>query len=336
VSRDPLARGEDGLVRALRRRWAGASSRPGDLGIGDDAAWLRHLSGRGTVITTDLLVEDVHFRLAWTSARWLGEKAVEVNLSDLAAMGAEPRAAFLGVALAPAFRGRLATFLEGVHRALLRAGCPLLGGDTSASPGPLMVAMTLAGTPPAGGPLGREGARPGDLLVVTGTLGAAAAGLALLRAEASDRVPPSVARRALRAHRRPRARLAAGRALAGIARAGMDISDGLARDLPRLCRASGVGALIEATRLPVDPAARRVFGRTQAWEAVLEGGEDYELLAAVPREAEGGLAALARELDLPLTVVGRVVGRRRGVRLVDPKGTLRPLPGGGFDHFAGP
>lgn len=333
---DLLSRGEDGLIAILSRRYAGAELPANDLGIGDDAAWLRHLPASGLLATTDLLVEGVHFDWRWMPADLLGEKAVEVNLSDLAAMGARPRAALLSLVLPPGGRTRLPGILKGIHRALRRAGTPLVGGDASGTDSRTVVSLTLLGAPPRGGPLRRSGARPGDLLVVTGTLGASRTGLALLRGEIRRPRDPArrrVARRVERLHLRPRARLAAGQALAGIARAALDLSDGLIRDLPRLCRASEVGATLDTAHLPVDPAVRRLLGEEPAREAALHGGEDYELLAAVPPRAASRLDTLSQRLKTALTVIGRVEPRRRGCRLRDRLGKLRPLPRGGFDHF---
>jgi thiamine-monophosphate kinase len=333
----PPAGGEDGLVERLAGRYRGAPLPAGDLGIGDDAAWLRRLPASGLVATTDLLVEGVHFEWGWGPAELLGEKAVEVNLSDLAAMGARPRAALLTLALASGSRPRLEALLSGLHRALRRSGTPLVGGDLSASPGQTQIGLTLLGAAPRGGPLRRSGGRPGDRLVVSGTLGAARAGLLLLRGEI--RRPRGQrgrrdARLAARALLAPRARLEAGRALVGRASAAMDLSDGLARDLPRLCRASGTGALVSEAALPLHPAARRLLGPRKARGEALLGGEDYELLAAVPPAKLARLRARFRRLRVRLTEIGELTAARGRVELLAAGGDRRPFPEGGFDHFS--
>jgi thiamine-monophosphate kinase len=335
MGRGLLAEGEDGLVARLARRFHGGALAAGDLGIGDDAAWLRRLPATGLVVTTDLMVEGVHFAWRWGPPELLGEKAVEINLSDLAAMGARPRAALLTLALAPQARRRLEGLLSGVHRALRRAGAPLVGGDLSAA-GVTQIGLTLIGTAPPGGPLRRSGARPGDRLVVTGTLGAARAGLGLLRGElrpGRDARGRADARRLVRTLLRPRARLRAGRALVGRASAALDLSDGLARDLRRLCRASECGARVRPGRLPLHPAARRLLGAEAAREEALRGGEDYELLAAVPPARMAGLRGRFRRLRVRLSEIGELVEASRGLELVGPGERRRPLPEGGFDHF---
>lgn len=333
----PLKGGEDGLVERLARHFRGGRLPAGDLGIGDDGAWLRRLPSTGLVATTDLLVEGVHFEWAWGPAELVGEKAVEVNMSDLAAMGARPRAALLTLALGPGSGRRLEALLSGLHRALGRSGTPLVGGDLSASPGGTQIGLTLLGAAPPGGPLRRSGGRPGDLLVVSGTLGAARTGLRLLRREI--RAPSKERGRrdaglAERALLRPRARLEAGRALVGRARAAMDLSDGLVRDLPRLCVASGVGAVVREGDLPLRPALRRLLGAGAARREALLGGEDYELLAAVPPGRMANLRARFRRLRLRLTEIGELTRPGKGLTLIDSGGVARAFPEDGFDHFS--
>ncbi len=276
------------------------------LGIGDDAAVL-DVGGRA-VVTHDMLVDGVHFRLATTGLRDLGWKALAVNLSDLAAMGAEPVAAFVGLGL-PA--GALAAadideLYAGIDDLAGPAGVTVAGGDVTSSP-VLVLGVTAVGRALEGvEPVRRGGGRAGDVLCVTGFLGAAAAGLRLLE---DPRLLPELPERAalVAAQRRPAPRLAAGRRLAeGGATAMMDLSDGLALDAGRLAAACGLHAAIDLAALPVAPGVAEVAAATDADPAGLAaaGGEDYELLAALPPAA---VDACRRGLGVPLTVVGRLV-----------------------------
>jgi len=279
--------------------------RPGVvLGIGDDAAALD--DDPATVITTDLLVDGVHFRRATAGGRDLGHKALAVNLSDLAAMGARPVAAVVGLGVpADQLADELDRLYEGMEELAARYGLTVAGGDVSSAPA-LTIAVTAIGRMPAGvAPVRRSGGRSGDLLCVTGALGAAAAGLLLL--EDPELAPDLAEAPALiAAHRRPEPRLAAGAALAaGGAGALMDLSDGLALDASRLARASGLAAIIDLAALPLAPGvaqAARAAGQ-EADVLAATGGEDYELLAAVAPEDLDRLAAAA---GLPLTPVGRL------------------------------
>jgi thiamine-monophosphate kinase len=304
-----------------------------DLGIGDDAALLR--IGGTAVATQDLLVEGVHFRRATTDARDLGHKALAVNLSDLAAMGAEPVAALVGLCLpadAPA-ADELDALYDGMEALAGRHGVTLAGGDVTSGPA-LVLAITaigraLPGTPP----VRRSGGRPGDLLCVTGALGAAAAGLLLLEDPGlAEAVEPEVAEALRAAQRRPEPRVAAGKALAGAGvRAMLDVSDGLALDALRLARASGVAARIDLTALPLGAGVAEVAaaaGRDPALLAVA-GGEDYELLAAVPPERLDAVRATA---GIAVTAVGRLEEGPPALVAVDGAGREVPLAALGWEH----
>jgi thiamine-monophosphate kinase len=275
------------------------------LGIGDDAAVL-DVGGRA-VVTHDMLVDGVHFRRATTGLRDLGWKALAVNLSDLAAMGAEPVAAFVGLGL-PAGAvagGDIDDLYGGMDDLAATVGVTVAGGDVTSSP-VLVLGVTAVGRAlPGVEPVRRGGARAGDVLCVTGRLGAAAAGLRLL--DDAALLPGLPGRDALiAAQRRPQPRLRAGRRLA---RAGvtamMDLSDGLALDAGRLAAASGVRADIALTALPFAPGVPDVAAAAgiEAAELAAAGGEDYELLAALPRDA---VEACRDDLDVPLTVIGRL------------------------------
>ncbi len=314
--------GEFGFLERVRD-WVGEGSAP--VGLGDDAAVLEVTPGAALVAAVDTLVAGVHFRLDWSTPADVGWKAVAVNVSDLAAMGAEPRWILVSLA-AP--RGTPAEVLEGFYAGLVEAcadwGAELVGGDTVGAE-QLVITVTALGEV-VGKPLLRTGAVPGDLLAVTGPLGLAAAGVNLLLAQKPEGLAPEDALPCIEAHRRPRARVDAGRALreAG-AHAALDLSDGLLSDVRRLAEASGVGVEIDADMVPVAPEVRRV-AEVRGWDArriAIAGGEDLELLVALPPD-------MPAPVDLPLHPVGRVVPE--GLWLLGDGGR-EPLPEGGYDHF---
>jgi thiamine-monophosphate kinase len=306
----------DRFTRGLPLRGPGVA-----VGPGDDAAVLRPRAGEELVATVDAVVEGVHFDARFSAAD-VGWKALAVNLSDLAAMGARPLHALVALGVPPGTPGsRLAGVARGLGACARAHGVAVVGGNVTRARD-LSVTVTVLGAVPAGRALLRRGARPGDLVAVTGTLGDAALGLA-------PGAPPALARR----QRRPSPRLAAGRALAKLARAGIDVSDGLAQDLGHLCRASGVGAEVEAARLPLSPAYRRaVRGLAEPFAAALAGGEDYELLVALPPRALAAARAAAARAGTSLSVIGRFV-RGGGVSVRGPHGERVPSPPG-HDHLA--
>jgi thiamine-monophosphate kinase len=330
---------EDELLATIRRLLSTDDPRV-RLGVGDDAAVVE-LGSAAAVLTTDLLVEGVHFDRAWTTARDLGAKAVTVNVSDVAAMGASPRYALVSLALPAEVEERWVVELYGgIREAATAYAVAVVGGDTSRGPC-VVLAVAVAGEVAPGGAVTRGGARPGDRLVVTGALGASAAGLRILRAEPTKgaRLAATDAGRALvGAHLRPVARVGEGQTLAAAgATAMMDLSDGLSTDLARLCRESGVGARIELGAVPASDALTTVAPGlgVDAVELALHGGEDYELLAALPPEAvEDARARLADRFGTPLAEIGEVVAGE-GVVAVRPDGTTAPLEPGGWDHFRG-
>jgi thiamine-monophosphate kinase len=311
------------------------------VGIGDDTAVLTPVPGGLLLATTDLLIEDVHFRRRWAGPRDIGWKALAVNLSDIAAMGGRPRWALVSLAVPGRTPlGDVEAFYAGLREAGAPHGVTVVGGDTSSSPGGWFVSVTVLGEH-AGAPRLRSGARPGDTVLVTGTLGRSAAGLALLEAGPA-RVPglrPGTVRSLTAAHLRPVARVAEGRwlGLAPGVHAMMDLSDGLATDLGHICRESGVGAAVDLPRLPVAPevgeAARALGGDAVTWAAA--GGEDYALLLTCePGEVERLAAGLRRATGAALSMVGTVEAGRAGVVFRDARG--RPIPvGAGWEHFRG-
>jgi thiamine-monophosphate kinase len=305
--------------------------RPGtEIGIGDDAAVLA--LGARTLACHDILVEGVHFRRRTADLAAIGHKAVAVNLSDIAAMGGVPRAMLVGLTIPDDgfTAGDLAALYAGMERAAAAHGVTIAGGDTTSGPVLSLGVTMLGGLPEGGHPLTRAGSREGDLLCVTGPLGAAAAGLMLIEGIVDGRSIPH-ADALVGAHLRPVPRLVEGRTLARWgAHAGMDISDGLALDTSRLVAESGLGAVIDLEAIPIAPGVAEVAEAAGAEADILAatGGEDYELLAAVPPAL---VAAIDRRLPRALTVLGRVRAgegvevRRHGepVRIASP-GWERP------------
>jgi thiamine-monophosphate kinase len=345
---DELTGGEFDFIERVRRRELArfASDKHSSLvtrhsslllGIGDDAAVLRPRAGFDLVITTDLLVEGVDFRLegGWTSPRDLGHRALAVSLSDAAAMGARPRFCLLSVGVTRAlWRGRfLEEFYEGVRALADVHGVRIIGGDTSRTPGCVVIDSVVLGEVRRGRALMRGGARPGDEIFVTGALGGAAGGLKILESDTERTSRRRAGRGLVLRQRRPEPRVEWGARLSekGLATSLIDLSDGLSSDLAHVCRESGVGARVEAASLPVDPLlAGAGFDAGEALRLALDGGEDFELLlTADPRQA----ARLPREVSgVPVTRVGVVTRERGKVRLVRD-GKARLLRPGGFEHF---
>lgn len=320
---------EDQLVAALRERLAGVGSERLIVGIGDDAAvWQPSRSNR-SVVTTDALVEGVHFTRAALGAQDVGHRALAVNLSDIAAMGARPVLATVALGFPPGTDPAwLLACYDGIAALARPARCAIAGGDLSRAPA-VVLAVTVVGEVRASNLKTRDGARTGDVLAVTGPLGASRAGLALA-VEGSPSAGEADAA-ALRAYRTPVPRLREGRWLGASrhVRAMIDLSDGLSTDLGRLCRASNAGAVVET--IPVDPAAVAVAAAAgadaTAWAR--DGGEDYELLAAIDHRAFEHLAARFRaRFAHELLRVGTVT-EGGGVRLANGD----PIAPSGWDHL---
>ncbi|NYF88807.1 thiamine-phosphate kinase [Tunturiibacter empetritectus] len=335
--------GELDLIEQIRQDFATSSSAV-KLGIGDDCAILRPPPGCEVLVTTDLTLEGRHFRCDSHPPESVGHRCLARGLSDLAAMGATPIAAFLSLALPSTMltksAGRAWTkgFFHGLRALAELHSVPLAGGDTSESPGGrsalILADIVLIGSAPKGRALRRSGASPGDALYVTGQLGGAAAELATML---------SRRRRTLNhqtnedhPHMFPEPRLDVGEALQrrGLATACLDISDGLSTDLSHLCRASGVSAEIEQEALPIHPFARKL-NAAAALQATLHGGEDYELLFAAPSSVKMP-STLA---GVPLTRIGTLKTRRTGhalMTLLAPDGSRTELKPGGWEHFSKP
>jgi thiamine-monophosphate kinase len=326
---------ESDLVARLRRR-VGTPPAWITIGIGDDAAVVEPPRGALEVLTTDSLIEDVHFRRAWTAARAIGGKAVAVNLSDLAAMGATPRAILLSLALpADLPVDDFDALVDGVVSAAESHGAVLAGGNLARSPGPLVVDVTAIGEVRRRRVLSRSGARAGEYLYLTGSVGGAAAGLALLASGADREALEPTLKECIDRYEQPVPRLRCGRVVAGSRAASgcIDLSDGLASAARQLAEASGTGLLLEAEALPIHPGASTWASRADldAVQFAVAGGEDYELLFAVPARRERAfLAAFRRCRDLPVTRVGRL--RAEPGAWISRAGSLEPLPTG-FEHF---
>lgn len=328
--------GELGLIERLRAVYAGAAGGGLAIPIGDDAAVLDVPAGRQIVVTTDLLAEGVHFRRDWSDPYSIGWKAAAANLSDIAAMGADPTFTFVSLALPPDETVEsLERLYDGLCDCLGRYGARLAGGDTNRSLSQLTVNITQMGTVPAGQAVKRTGAKPGDLLLVTGTLGDSAAGLLLLEKYGPARAE-KLSRALVQAHRRPQPRVVAacaGRETGGL-HGGMDLSDGLAADLPKLCAASGVGARIDVSKLPLsaDLSAMEAELGLPARQLALTGGEDYELLLAVAPASVSAVSEAILATGTPLCVIGEIT--RAGLHFTDAAGNDLPPPAGGWEHFA--
>jgi thiamine-monophosphate kinase len=308
---------EFGRIAEIRRRLSVVPLRDVEIGIGDDAAVLSPSAGRD-VLSVDAAVEGVHFRLDWAQPEDVGFRSLVAALSDLAAMGALPRAALCAIIAPPALdESVLYAIADGMAQASARYAAPVIGGNL-ATGDQLSITTTVVGECESD-PLVRHGARPGDGLFITGNLGSAALGLAALTLGRRADAPQSVAR-----WLRPEARIAEGRALRGVASAAIDVSDGLLQDLGHLCRASAVGAEVEVARLPrsVELNERALALGCDALALVLTGGEDYELLFTAAAQ------------DVPgATRIGRIAEGSE-VRLVDASGQeMAWSRSGGFRHF---
>lgn len=320
--------GEFGLIERIRKLAPAGSGVY--LGIGDDAACVR--CERGSLLfTSDLLLEGVHFNLRWTSFYALGHKTLAVNLSDIAAMGGKPAYLTLSLGIPIDFRAeQVEEFYRGLGDLSSRTGVSLVGGDTSLSKR-FFISAALLGFAPSGA-IPRNRAKAGDDLYVTGTLGDSALGLKLLKKRGG--LPPRRSNYLISRHLMPQARLRAGALLARekLARAMIDVSDGLVQDLTHLCRASKVGAVVWEASVPLSRAYRLSSMRRGIMDA-LTGGEDYELLFSLRPRDRARLKKVERALGVPVTRIGECLPESEGVRVLDPSGKQRSLPVLGYDHF---
>jgi thiamine-monophosphate kinase len=324
--------GEDSLIARYFRPLA---TDPGAFNLGDDAAILK-AHGDEIVVTTDAIVEGVHF-LSDDPPDTIARKALRVNLSDLAAKGAMPAGFVMTLALRSAEDAWLTAFARGLGEDASHFGCPLLGGDTVSTPGPLMISITAFGRMPPGKMVHRSGAKPGDRVVVTGTIGDAALGLELLRggAAASALADNAAASEMLVSRDRvPQPRNALAQAVRDHASAAMDVSDGLAGDLAKLCAASRVSAVIDAPSIPLSaPAATLLSRGTVGIEAIVSGGDDYEILCAIPEDRFEAFAHAAGVAGVTVTSIGTMIAVASVPRFLDEKGREITLKRLSYSHF---
>ena len=333
--------GEFELIHSLPRRFSTQGFHP-TVGTGDDAAVLPPSPLQQVVISTDLLVEDIHFTRKTSTFYDIGYKAAAGNLSDIAAMGATPTAIFVAIALPPSLTYEdWQEFYRGLSIPCKRHKVQLLGGDTSCSPSALFIAITITGQVNSGHILTRQGAKVGDHIYVSGTLGDSAAGLACLKKYKRPPKPSTLSKPMkylVQRHLQPTARIALGQLVASqpYASAAMDLSDGLSGDLRHLCRQSQVGALIHSDQIPMSKHmqsyAKRIRANPLEWS--LHGGEDYELLFTIPPKGKLELEKTAKSCRIPITQIGIIQPKRFGIRIEYEDKTQNLILPQGYEHFS--
>ena len=311
----------------IAKHFAPLARDPAALALSDDACVLKPEAGRELIITTDALVEGVHF-LADDPPDLIAAKALAVNLSDLAAKGAEPRGYLMALALPPTIDDAwLACFVRGLSLSQTQYGASLLGGDTTSTPGPLTIAITALGTAPVGAMIRLRGARPGDGVYVSGTIGDAGAGLAILQGAvaAGEGADFLIGR-----YRQPTPRLGLGKALRGVATASLDVSDGLIADLGHIADVSSVRLVVDANRIPRSPALLQFWPGEEGILRAATAGDDYEI--AFTAASDESVAAAAAKANVSVTKIGLVeIGS--GVILLDGEGQAITVARPGFVHF---
>ncbi len=324
--------GEDSLIA---RYFEPLATDPGAFGLMDDAAVIK-ADGQDIVVNTDAIVEGVHF-LPNDPPDTVARKALRVNLSDLAAKGAEPAGFVLTLALRECDESWLAAFAHGLGEDARAFGCPLLGGDTVSTPGPVMISITAWGRVPVGRMVHRFGAKPGDRVMVSGTIGDASLGLAVLQgkpAAAALAADPVAREMLIGRYRVPQPRNALAAAVRDFATASMDVSDGLAGDLAKLCAASRVSANVELAQIPTSPAAAMLLARGAAGlAAMIAGGDDFEILCTVPDDRCEAFAIEARRAGVAVTEIGVIVPGEGLPRFLDAQGQAIALERLSFSHF---
>jgi thiamine-monophosphate kinase len=334
VSKGAAAEGS-GEDRLIARYFRPLARHPGALGLADDAALLTPPPGCDLVLTTDGIIAGVHV-FADTPADAIARRALRVNLSDLAAKGAKPVGFLLAVALpAGTSEDWVAAFARGLDADAEQYGCPLLGGDTDRTPGPLSVSITAFGTLPTGTMVRRSGAGAGDALFVTGTIGDAALGLRLRQDPKAGASLTSAQRdHLLTRYLRPEPRNALAETLRAHASAALDISDGLAGDLAKLCRTSGVSTQIDVGSVPISDAARALLEADPSLlERALTGGDDYEILAAVPAGNLEGFHAGAHAAGVAVTEIGRLTASTAAPQFIGADQQVLTFERPSFSHF---
>jgi thiamine-monophosphate kinase len=324
--------GEDSLIARYFRPLA---TDPGAFNLNDDAAILKS-HGEEIVVTTDAIVEGVHF-LPDDPPDTIARKALRVNLSDLAAKGATPAGFVLTLALRTTDEAWLTPFARGLGEDAEIFGCPLLGGDTVSTPGPVMISVTAFGRVPPGKMIHRSGARPGDRVVVTGTIGDAALGLDILRGGAvATALADDIAAKVMlvERYRIPQPRNALAKAVRDDAHAAMDVSDGLAGDLVKLCAASGVSAAIDVQSIPLSAAATKALARgTLGIEAIVSGGDDYEILCVISEDRFAAFTENAEIAGVAISPIGTIIAGTGAPKFLDAQGRELALKRLSYSHF---
>jgi thiamine-monophosphate kinase len=329
------------LIQAIRRQSTGPHHSSLLKGIGDDAAILQFIQNEHLLVSTDLMIEGIHFNLKVASFQEIGYRAIIANLSDMAAMGGTPRYVLTSVAVPTSYSlSDVRSMYDGLLSCCHEYGLQLIGGDTSASKKGMFLGITILGTVETSKALLRSGAKIGDKIYTTGTLGDSWAGLNLLT-NRKKQPQPLLGRRIsqflINRHLRPTPRVVVGRSLSHhhLATAAIDLSDGLSGDLAHLCRESGVGAMLDETQIPISPQCRS-FACNRGLDPIsiaLEGGEDYELLFTVPLRYQTNLEDLQKDFEVQITPIGTVKPRKFGMRLKLANGSYRPIVPTSYDHF---
>ena len=335
--------GEFGLIQQLQRQWP-TSSPLVRQGIGDDAAILKTQTGQQLLLSTDTFIEGIHFDLAFQTLKDVGFRAGAANLSDIAAMGGRPLCLLVSIAVPARVPAQhIRALYRGIRDACGSSGVDLVGGDTSSSPGHLFLNLTIIGTIPSNRALTRSGAKAGDRLYVTGTLGDARAGLHILQTRARRRQKSrlSVIEKFLtQRHLRPTPRLGIGQTLVtrGVAHAAIDLSDGLSGDVGHICEHSHVGIEIRMNALPLSPQLH-AFARSHHLDPfafALSGGEDYELLFTAGAQHHDTVLGLSKRTGVPIAWIGDITPKPSGRQLKLPQGRIRKLVQKSYRHFAAP
>lgn len=315
--------------RLIARYFKPLAKHPGAFGFADDAAAITPPPGHDLVLNTDGLIAGVHF-FPDDPADGVARKALRVNLSDLAAKGAAPLGFLLSIALPKDFsEAWLADFARGLGEDADAYRCPLLGGDTDSTPGPITIYISALGTLPAGTMVKRSGAKVGDHLFVTGTIGDAALGLRVRRGELADPSGQLVAR-----YRLPQPRVELAEVVRTHASAAMDVSDGLVADLAKLCRASGVSADVEVARVPLSEAASSALARdSNLIEPILTGGEDYEILCTIALDHVAEFRSDSAKAGISVAEIGSIIGGGAPPRFIDGSGQPLTFTRPGYSHF---
>jgi thiamine-monophosphate kinase len=318
--------------RLIARFFQPLATHPGALGLSDDAAFITPPQGCDLVLKTDAIIGGVHF-FAEDSARDVARKALRVNLSDLAAKGATPLGFLLSLALPKEIGDDwLSDFADGLRADAEQFGCPLFGGDTDRTPGPVTISIAMFGSVPQGTMVRRAGAKPGDRVFVSGTIGDASLGLAL-RKGADWKLNTAQRQHLAARYLLPQPRNALAEAVRTHASSAMDVSDGLAGDLAKLCRVSGVAAEIAVAQVPLSDAAKAAIAAAPAMiEPALTGGDDYEVVCTVPPAKAAGFRAAAQAVHVPVTEIGTIVAGE-GARFIGADGQALVFEHAAFSHF---